>query len=241
MKVCIRAAAPIVLLAVLIGCEGAGMKNIIQNKEPVETPTFSVKAGTYSTDTSVTISDSTNGATIYYTVTSGTTGTAPSTSSTQYTGPISVAGDGTTQTIEAMAAKSGMASSQAVVATYVIRYWKVYGKVTWDGILYYSTAGFPFPSLAYDTYYQIAPGTYNYKYCIYDGTYYYPAYGYYYSGTFTVTQPVGSDEYFTLYMATYGLVKSGAVSYIAPLSQSSKPLLTPNDLSKLRQMQVQTK
>jgi hypothetical protein len=47
------------------------------------TPTFSPAAGTYSSAQSVTISDATSGATIYYT----TNGTTPTTSSTKYTGP----------------------------------------------------------------------------------------------------------------------------------------------------------
>ena len=48
------------------------------------TPTFSPAAGTYSGAQSVTISDATSGATIYYT----TNGTTPTTSSTKYTGTI---------------------------------------------------------------------------------------------------------------------------------------------------------
>src|ERR1019366_2787087 len=66
------------------------------NLPPAATPSFSVAAGTYTTPQSVTISDTTTGATIYYTA----NGTAPTTSSTKYTGPITV---GTTETISAIA------------------------------------------------------------------------------------------------------------------------------------------
>ncbi len=53
----------------------------------VSTPTFSPPAGTYTSAQSVAISDVTSNATIYYT----TNGTAPTASSTKYTGPITVA------------------------------------------------------------------------------------------------------------------------------------------------------
>ena len=46
---------------------------------------FSVKSGTYSKPTTVKITDSTRGATIYYTM----DGWTPTTSSTRYVGPIS--------------------------------------------------------------------------------------------------------------------------------------------------------
>lgn len=78
---------------------------------------------TSSSDMTITLTDPTPGATIYYTVTNGTTGTAPSTSSTVYSGtPISVAGDGTVVTIEAIAAKSGLTVSGSVTGTYTIDY-----------------------------------------------------------------------------------------------------------------------
>ena len=50
------------------------------------TPTFSLGSGTYTTAQTVTLSDATSGATIYYT----TNGTTPTTSSTKYTAPILV-------------------------------------------------------------------------------------------------------------------------------------------------------
>jgi hypothetical protein len=85
---------------------------------PAATPTFSVVAGTYATTQTVSISDSTSGAAIYYTVTSGTSGTQPTTSSTLYGGsPITVS---STETIEAIAVATGYSPSAAASATYTI-------------------------------------------------------------------------------------------------------------------------
>jgi hypothetical protein len=77
------------------------------------TPTFSPAAGTYSSAQTVTISDATSGATIYYT----TNGTTPTTSSTVYSNPISVAAS---ETVEALAAKSGYTNSAVGSAAYTI-------------------------------------------------------------------------------------------------------------------------
>jgi hypothetical protein len=77
------------------------------------TPTFSPAAGTYSSTQSVTISDATSGATIYYT----TNGTAPTTSSTQYTGPIAVS---STATLQASALDRDGTNSAVESATYTI-------------------------------------------------------------------------------------------------------------------------
>jgi hypothetical protein len=84
----------------------------------VATPTFGVAGGTYDSDQSVSISTSTSGTTIYYT----TNGTDPTTGSTQYTGPISVAGHGTSLTIKALAVKTGMVNSAIGSAVYTISY-----------------------------------------------------------------------------------------------------------------------
>jgi hypothetical protein len=87
------------------------------NLPPAATPTFSVAAGTYTTPQTVTISDATTGATIYYT----TNGSAPTTSSTKYTGPITV---GVTETINAIATPSSVAinfvNSAVASAIYTI-------------------------------------------------------------------------------------------------------------------------
>jgi hypothetical protein len=80
---------------------------------PAATPTFSPVAGTYAVTQSVTISDTTSGATIYYT----TNGTTPTTSSTVYSGPITVS---SSETIEAIAAASGYSTSAVATAAYTI-------------------------------------------------------------------------------------------------------------------------
>ncbi len=77
------------------------------------TPTFSPAPNTYTSAQSVTISDATSGATIYYT----TDGTTPTTSSTKYTAAINV---GSTTTIKAIAAASGFSASGVASGTYII-------------------------------------------------------------------------------------------------------------------------
>jgi trimeric autotransporter adhesin len=81
---------------------------------PAATPTFSPAGGAYAGSQSVTISDQTSGATIYYT----TNGATPTTSSTVYTGPIPVSA---TETIQALASASGYAPSAIASATFTIQ------------------------------------------------------------------------------------------------------------------------
>ncbi len=80
---------------------------------PAATPTFSVAAGTYTTVQSVAIADTTASASIYYT----TNGTTPTTSSTLYSGPISV---GATETLQAVAISSGFSISPTASALFTI-------------------------------------------------------------------------------------------------------------------------
>ena len=77
------------------------------------TPVFSVPGGTYTSTQTVALSDTTKGATIYYT----TNGTTPTTASTPYTGPITVSSD---ETIEAMAAATDNGNSAVATAKYTI-------------------------------------------------------------------------------------------------------------------------
>jgi hypothetical protein len=83
------------------------------NLPAAATPTFSPAAATFATTQSVTITDTTPGAKIYYT----TDGTVPTTSSTLYTGAISV---GVTQTIEAMAIGTGYNASAVATGKFTI-------------------------------------------------------------------------------------------------------------------------
>ena len=78
------------------------------------TPVFSPAVGTYAPPLTVTITDATAGAVIYYT----TTGAAPTTASTKYAAPITVS---TNETVEAIAVAAGYANSAVASATYTIQ------------------------------------------------------------------------------------------------------------------------
>ena len=80
---------------------------------PAATPVFGPPAGTYNAVQMVTLSDTTTGSTIYYT----TDGSTPSTSSTVYTGPVTVS---SSETIQAIATASGYVTSAVGTAAYTI-------------------------------------------------------------------------------------------------------------------------
>jgi hypothetical protein len=86
----------------------------INGASAVATPTFSPGGGTYTGSVTVTISDSTIGATIYYT----TDGSTPTTSSSVYTGALTFT---QTTTLKAMAAATGMTNSAVASATYTVQ------------------------------------------------------------------------------------------------------------------------
>ncbi|MBQ7672239.1 MAG: chitobiase/beta-hexosaminidase C-terminal domain-containing protein [Paludibacteraceae bacterium] len=92
---------------------------------PCETPTFSPAAGEVDKGTTVAISCGTAGATIYYTI----NGTTPSTSSTEYTGAITI---NSATTIKAIAAKDGYANSAVASATYTVPDYATL-PFNWDG------------------------------------------------------------------------------------------------------------
>jgi len=80
---------------------------------PAATPTFSPLAGTYTSVQNVALSDTTTGASIFYT----TDGSTPTTSSTPYTTPIAV---NSTTTIKAIATATGFSQSAVGTALYTI-------------------------------------------------------------------------------------------------------------------------
>jgi N-acetylneuraminic acid mutarotase len=83
--------------------------------QPAATPIFSPAAGTYNSAQTVTISDATQGAAIYYT----TNGTTPTTGSTLYTSGQAITVS-STETIEAIAVASGYSPSAVASAVYTI-------------------------------------------------------------------------------------------------------------------------
>ena len=89
------------------------------SETPCAAPTFSPDGGKFTTAQSVSISTTTEGASIYYTMTTdGTEPAAPTESDTKYTTPISVTVSGTQ--IKAKAFKAGMTASPVASATYTI-------------------------------------------------------------------------------------------------------------------------
>jgi hypothetical protein len=83
-------------------------------QQHVATPALGPGSGTYTSSVTVTISDSTAGATIYYT----TDGSTPTTASSVYSGALSVT---RSMTVKAMAAAAGMANSNVASATYTVQ------------------------------------------------------------------------------------------------------------------------
>jgi hypothetical protein len=81
---------------------------------PAATPALSPGGGTFTSSVAVTLTDSTPGATIYYT----TNGSTPTTASAAYTGPITVT---QTTTINAIAGAPGYTTSAVASATYTIQ------------------------------------------------------------------------------------------------------------------------
>ncbi len=77
------------------------------------TPSISLASGVYSNAQTLTITDVTPGATIYYT----TDGSAPTMSSTVYTGALTVS---SAETLEAIAAAPGYLASSAAIANYIV-------------------------------------------------------------------------------------------------------------------------
>jgi MYXO-CTERM domain-containing protein len=100
-----------------LNVSGASAQSNEASAEPVAgiaaTPAFTPAAGTYNGTQQVTITDSTPGASIFYT----TDGSTPTASSTRYTSAISVSSSGT---IKAIATATGYSDSPVASADYTI-------------------------------------------------------------------------------------------------------------------------
>ena len=83
-------------------------------KPAASAPAFALAGGIYSGTQTITLTDATPGATIYYAV----HGVIPNSNSTKYTGPITVS---SSETIKAIAIVDGYAGSAVAAATYTIR------------------------------------------------------------------------------------------------------------------------
>ena len=101
------------LLGVLWLSSGLTSCNKDTPKTPAAAPAFSVPSGSYTSVQSVTITEATANATIYYT----TDGSTPITSSAVYSGPVAVKSSGI---LSAMAVAPGYLPSQVTSATYQI-------------------------------------------------------------------------------------------------------------------------
>ncbi len=89
-----------------------GTKSYTYNPLPAAAaPIFSLAAGTYHTPQTLMLTDTTTGATIYYT----TNGTTPTTASTRYTAAITVA---STETVQAVAIATGFSLSPVSTKAY---------------------------------------------------------------------------------------------------------------------------
>jgi hypothetical protein len=96
------------------GRDAVSVYGLLSTNAPLTaTPSFSPPAGTYTGTQSVTISDSTPNASIYYT----TNGSTPSTGSTLYSAPIQVA---TSELLQAVAIAPGFSQSADASANYTI-------------------------------------------------------------------------------------------------------------------------
>ncbi len=110
--ICGAILVPLGLAVFLAGCGGAGGGSS-QSATQVTTPAISPSSGSVFAVGSVTISDSTSGATIYYT----TDGSTPTTSSTRYAGAITLSTTAA-ETVNAIATVNGDTNSSVATAIF---------------------------------------------------------------------------------------------------------------------------
>jgi hypothetical protein len=99
---------------VYVGTESQlSVYGLLNGETQAATPAISPASEPFNTSVQVTLTDTTTGATIYYT----TDGSTPTTASTPYTGPFSIT---TTTTVNAIAAGSGLLASAVASAAYTL-------------------------------------------------------------------------------------------------------------------------
>jgi glucosylceramidase len=104
----------IILISIsLVGCGGGASNQAAPVTPTAATPTISPSGGTFTGSQTVTLADTTSGASIYYT----TNGTTPTTASSLYSAAITVPAS---ETIEAIAVASGYTNSAVASAAFTI-------------------------------------------------------------------------------------------------------------------------
>lgn len=101
----------------------------------VVAPVFSPAGGTYSSAQSVTLSTSTSGAAIYYTM----DGSVPTESSAKYVSPVTVSA---TRTLKAIAVKPGMTTSSVGTASYAVSSSGSGSAIPWNGSISYGSLSY---------------------------------------------------------------------------------------------------
>jgi len=105
------------LTVVLVGCSLLGGDSAADGSSPLAPPSFDPAPGTFGSDTDVTILHESAGAVIHFT----TDGTTATTSSPVYDTPITVAGDGKSVTVRAIAVADDT-ESEELTGTFTVEY-----------------------------------------------------------------------------------------------------------------------
>ena len=106
---------PLFILILLFAACGGGSSSGGSDPDKVVKPIATPAGGTYTAAQSVTLSTTTDGADIYYTLNDST----PTDSSTLYSSAITISA---TSTLKAIAIKDGMTDSDILTATYTIKF-----------------------------------------------------------------------------------------------------------------------